>query len=101
MSKEFRFYFLTILFLLSAIFVWLSFLPPANAAMLCGPRKQVIDGFKANYAEKEVWFGTPLNSKDVVLLLLSSDKGTWTLLIVRPDTACVLAGGTGSGGSPA
>jgi len=43
MSREFRAYFLTILFLIVTAFAGGTFLP-ANAAMLCGPRKQVIDG---------------------------------------------------------
>jgi len=95
MSREFRAYFLSILFLLVAAFAWLTFLP-ANAAMLCGPRKQVIDNLKSSAQEREIWFGHPLGAPDAVMLLLASDKGTWTLLVVRPDVSCIIAGGTGS-----
>jgi len=96
MSREFRAYFLTILFLIVAAFAWLTFLPANAATALCGPRKQVIDGFKSSYGEKQAWVGKPIENNGTALLLLSSDHGTWTLIQVGPDVACVLAAGTNS-----
>lgn len=95
MNREAAWYFGAIVALFVMLLVWLS-AAPASAQMLCGPRRQVIDGFKAKHAETEQWFGQALGEQASVFLLLAGRAGTWTLLLVKPDVACVIGAGTNS-----
>jgi hypothetical protein len=94
MSLAFKFYFFAILGLFIALFLWLAAWP-ANAQQLCGPRPEVIAAIKKSAGEREVWFGKHPNEKGTVMLLLSGKSGSWTLLMVKPDMACIIAAGQG------
>lgn len=96
MNREAAWYFGAIIALFVMLLVWLSAAWPASAQMLCGPRRQVLDGFKAKHAETEQWFGHALGEQASVFLLLAGRDGTWTLLLVKPDVACVIGAGTNS-----
>lgn len=95
MSKEFRIYFFVILGLFTALLLWLLAWP-AHAQTLCGPRREVIDAIKQSAQETEVWYGHTSGNEKAVMLLLSGKSGSWTLLQVRPDVACVVGAGTKS-----
>lgn len=95
MSSEFRIYFFVILGLFVALLLWLLAWP-ANAQTLCGPRREVIDAIKQSAQETEVWYGHASGNEKAVMLLLSGKSGSWTLLQVRPDVACVVGAGQGS-----
>jgi hypothetical protein len=95
MSREAAWYFGVMVALFALLLIWLS-AAPANAQSLCGPRRQVIDGVKANYSETEQWFGQQTGDQAAVMLLLASRVGTWTLLLVKPDVACIIGAGTNS-----
>lgn len=95
MSREFRIYFFVILGLFVALFLWLLAWP-ANAQTLCGPRREVIDAIKNSAKETEIWFGKHSGTEPLVLLLLSGKSGSWTLISVKPDVACIIGAGTNS-----
>jgi hypothetical protein len=95
MSREFKIYFFVILGLFAALFFWLLSWP-ANAQTLCGPRREVIDALKSSANETEVWSGKHSGNEPLVMLLLSGKSGSWTLIAVKPDVACVIAAGMNS-----
>lgn len=98
MSREFKIYFFVILGLFTALLFWLLAWPAhaQQQQMLCGPRREVIDAIKASASEIEVWSGKHLGNEPVVMLLLSGKSGSWTLIAVKPDVACVIAAGMNS-----
>lgn len=95
MSREFKIYLSVILGLFAALFLWLLAWP-AHAQTLCGPRREVIDAIKQSAKETEIWFGKHSGNEPLVLLLLSGKSGSWTLIAVKPDVACVIGAGTNS-----
>jgi hypothetical protein len=91
----FKVYMSIILALFVVAFLWLLTWP-ANAQMLCGPRREVIDALKQSAKETEVWSGKHLGNEPLVLLLLSGKSGSWTLISVKPDVACIIGAGSNS-----
>lgn len=65
---------------------------PAIAQQICGPREQFLAGFRSSHQETTAHVA--LIHDGAVLEVLTSGKGTWTLLIVQPDgRACIFATG--------
>jgi len=99
MSREFKIYFFVILGLFTALLFWLLAWP-AHAQqpqqMLCGPRREVIGAIKGSAKETEIWFGKHSGTEPLVLLLLSGKSGSWTLIAIKPDVACIIGAGTNS-----
>ena len=64
----------------------------ANAQQMCGKRTDVVQSLSANY--KESTAGVGLVNNGTVVEVLTSKKGTWTILVTRTDgVACVVATG--------
>lgn len=71
----------------------------AAAQTVCGERGEFIDHLSRNYDEAPVAMG--LVSNGSVLEVLASDKGTWTVIVTRPDgMTCVVATGEAWEGIP-
>jgi len=65
---------------------------PAQAQMLCGPRKEVTELLNQQFQEKPKAAG--LVSSQMIELFVSA-AGSWTILLTRPDgVSCVMSGGT-------
>jgi len=70
---------------------------PAETQTVCGERSTFLDHLARNHGEAPV--ATGLVSNGSVLEVLASEKGTWTILVTRPDgLTCVVA--TGEAWSP-
>lgn len=95
MNREAAWYFGAIIALFVMLLMWLAAWP-ANAQMLCGPRRELIDAIKQSANEPEIWSGKHSGSEPVVMLLLSGKHGSWTLIAVKPDVACVIGAGSNS-----
>lgn len=64
---------------------------PAGAAPQCGPAKEFLRVLAEKYEEAPVARGL---SGDLLLLILTSDEGTWTVLTVTAKgVACMVASG--------
>lgn len=67
---------------------------PAHAEIQCATHDQAVASLDAKYGERQVVRG--LDDRGVMIEIFASPKGTWTMVIVRPDmTTCVLATGVG------
>lgn len=95
MNREAAWYFGAIVALFVMLLAWLA-AAPASAQMLCGPRREVINALKQSANETEIWSGKHSGSEPLVMLLLSGKNGTWTLVAVKPDVACVIGAGSNS-----
>ena len=84
-----------ILALFIAFLIW-GAIQPVHAQSLCGPRREVLDAIKMTAKETEVWFGRVPGKEHAVMLLLSGKSGSWTLIGIKPDVACIIATGQGS-----
>lgn len=66
---------------------------PAGAQTLCGPRDKLIERLESQYGETQRAVG--LKGTKALFEIWASEKGTWTVLMTRPDgTTCPLAEGT-------
>ena len=90
MSKEFMWDFGIIVALLLAPLFWAG-ATAANAQALCAPRRELIDNFKARFGEVEQWIGRV--DDETTAVLLTSKSGRWSLILVKPDFACLLGAG--------
>lgn len=95
MNREAAWYFGAIIALFVMLLIWLAAWP-AKAQMLCGPRREVINAIKQSANETEIWSGKHSGSEPLVMLLLSSKQGSWTLIAVKPDVACIIGAGSNS-----
>lgn len=78
----------------SAIALSLSLAPigSAKAQQMCGNRTEVVDSLGAKY--KESTTGVGLVNNGMVIEVLTSETGSWTILMTRTNgVACVLASG--------
>ncbi len=67
---------------------------PAMAQTVCGEREKFIDGLSSTYKEAPAAIGLASNGN--VLEVLTSNGGTWTILVTRPGgMSCVVASGEG------
>jgi hypothetical protein len=64
---------------------------PEQRHALCGPRRQVLDAYKATHKQAEQWIGNA--GADGVLVILADREGNWSLFVVQPDVACLLGAG--------
>lgn len=77
--------------LLAAAFVAVISLPGA-AKTVCGDRDTFLARLGKTYAEQPVAMG--LTSDGTVMEVLTSDTGTWTILVTYPDgRTCMIAAG--------
>lgn len=66
--------------------------PPAGAQQVCGERTAILDQLKREFNETPSGRGMATNG--AVVEFLSSEAGTWTMLVTFPSGAtCLLAAG--------
>lgn len=64
----------------------------ATAQTMCSKRSKFLDSLAQGYAESPVAMG--LVSNGSVLEVLTSEKGTWTIIVTLPNgMSCVVASG--------
>ena len=64
----------------------------ASAQSVCSERTTFLDKLGERYSENTSAIG--LASNGTVLEVLTSEKGTWTILVTQPDgTTCMVANG--------
>lgn len=68
--------------------------PPGQQHVLCAPRRELLEAFKATHGQQEQWIGKA--GEDGVLVLLGDKDGNWSLFVVKPDFACLFGAGDGS-----
>lgn len=65
---------------------------PASAQQVCGERTAILDQLKREFNETPS--GKGMSSNGAVVEFLSSESGTWTMLVTFPSGAtCLLAAG--------
>ena len=70
-----------------AVFSW-----PAHAQTVCSTRTNFVESLRALHKETPIAMGLVTNGN--VLEVLASEKGTWTILVTRPNgVSCVVAVG--------
>jgi len=78
--------------LLVAAFATLVFTTPTLAQSICGERSRFLDQLGQHYGERVSAVG--LVSNGTLLELMTSEKGSWTILITQPNgVSCVVATG--------
>ncbi len=76
----------------SILLVALLVASPATAQMVCAERDKFLKRLGNGYAEAPVAMG--LTSDGTVLEVLTSTKGTWTIIITKPSgQSCIVASG--------
>ena len=69
-----------------------TFVTPASAKEVCTERNRFLEQLAGSYAENTVGLGLANNGS--VLEILTSKKGSWTILVTKPDgMSCVVATG--------
>ena len=64
----------------------------ANAQILCGPHDQVAESLNGKFKESRAGLG--LAGDGNVVELFVSQKGSWTMVVTRPNgTSCLVAAG--------
>ncbi|MBL6957530.1 MAG: hypothetical protein ISR52_00995 [Rhodospirillales bacterium] len=78
---------------IGALFIgWMTIPSVAEAQMMCGERLEVLKNLQTNYAEAPISLG--LASNGGVIEVLSSDNGTFTIIITQPNgMSCLLVSG--------
>ena len=77
---------------LLSVVLTLTSVTPGFAQVLCGERKAIIKELFEKHQEHPTHAGLVNNGN--VLELVTSQEGTWTVLITTPDgTTCILATG--------
>lgn len=67
---------------------------PAAAQSFCGPRDKLVAKLEKDYGEQQTAMGLR-GSSAIFEVWASPEKGTWTVLMTRPDgMACPMAAGT-------
>ena len=70
-----------------AVFSW-----PAQAQIVCSTRANFVESLRALHKETPIAMGLVTNGN--VLEVIASEKGTWTILVTRPNgVSCVVAVG--------
>lgn len=78
--------------LLVAAFATLVFTTPTLAQNICGERSRFLDQLGQHYDERLAAVG--LVSNGMLLELMTSETGSWTILITQPNgVSCVVATG--------
>jgi hypothetical protein len=69
----------------------------AQKPVICADRKEVIDSLQGEkYREHPMWGGIDGVDGSQHVLLVNHQTGSWTLLQVFPEVACILGVGTDS-----
>jgi hypothetical protein len=78
--------------IIAAVLIATSLALPASAQSVCGERGKFLEHLGSNYQEGPVAMG--LVSNGSVLEVLTSEKGSWTIIVTQPDgKSCVVAAG--------
>ena len=78
--------------IIAAVLIATSLALPASAQSVCGERNKFLEHLGSNFQEGPIAMG--LVSDGSVLEVLSSKKGSWTIIVTRPDgKSCVVAAG--------
>lgn len=78
------------LFILSGLVATVT---PAHSATICGNRTQMVNALSQEYSEQPAF--EALTSDGKLMEVLTSEKGTWTVLLTSPvGRTCVVAAGT-------
>ena len=79
-------------FLTLAVLIGAAFSLPAHAQQPCGERQKAIDYLADKHNETPTEMG--LASNGSVLEVISSESGSWTIIVTRPDgVSCMIASG--------
>ena len=66
--------------------------PAASAQSLCGERQNFISHLGKSHSEATTAMG--LTSSGKIIEVLTSEKGTWTIIVTNPDgKSCLIAAG--------
>lgn len=78
------------LFVLGGI---LAAVTPAHSQTICGNRAQLVSALSRDYSEQPTFEALTANGR--LMEVLTSEKGTWTVLLTSPTgRTCVVAAGT-------
>ncbi len=78
--------------LIATAFATLVFTTPTLAQNICGERSRFVDQLHEQYGEAPAAMG--LASNGTVVEVMTSDAGSWTIIVTRPDgVSCVVASG--------
>ena len=78
--------------LLMAAFATLVVTTPAVAQIPCDERSRFVERLQQEYRESLT--AVALAGNGTVLEVMTSEQGTWTIMITRPDgISCIVAGG--------
>ena len=78
------------LFVLGGI---LATVTPAHSATICGKRAHLVSALSRDYSEQSTF--EALTADGRLMEVLTSEKGTWTVLLTSPTgRTCVVATGT-------
>lgn len=65
----------------------------AQAQLACDARTKMVTELNTKYSESQTGYGISLTGKQI-LELFTSNTGTWTILLTRPNgTSCAMAAG--------
>lgn len=67
-----------------------------NKLVLCDDTKKLISALNENWNEKLVWAGNDSTDKSRYGLFVNSKTGSWTLLQLTPEIACIVGVGDNS-----
>ena len=71
---------------------WSAFIPPAQAQVMCGERRAVVENLEKTYSEAPVSIG--LASNGSVIEVLAAPSGSFTIILTQPNgVSCVMAAG--------
>ncbi len=71
---------------------WTAFPPTVQAQAMCGDRTEVVSKLKKGYSETPVSIG--LASNGAVIEVFASTKGSFTIIMTRPNgLSCLMAAG--------
>lgn len=78
--------------ILAVVLALTAFAGSATAQTVCNERTKFVDQLAGKYSENTVALGLVNNGS--VLEILASNKGSWTILVTKPDgISCVVATG--------
>lgn len=85
-------FFLMLAAVMAAFFMPGFSMSEASAQLVCGQHTEVVTNLSQKYSERPVSMG--LGSNGAMIEIFASKKGTFTIVITRPNgTACLVATG--------
>lgn len=65
-------------------------------APVCGPMREIVRALMGkDYKEEPVWVGTTIEDGTSSVLFVNRETKTWTILVSKGGTACVVGMGEG------